>query len=172
MTEVTPQDFDIDAWLDDAERPARSVTVYQKAGLIADLDALAEQISNAEGEEVDGPSMDGGSGTLRAKYADLAQKFHDSAMTVRVQSLTNQEQAELLEGHDDDSMADRGTIVLAAAIVQPKMSAAQVKRLNSVLGDAQFGRILEAWNQACRNAPEVSADFLPKRSTPDDGGES
>jgi hypothetical protein len=169
---TTPQDFDIDAWLEDAERPARSVTVYQKAGLIADLDALAEQITNAEGEEVDGPSMAGGVDTLRAKYADLAQKFHESALTVRVQSLTQQEQAEILKGHDDDSMADRGAIVIAAAIVQPKVTPAQVKKLNSVLGDAQFSRITDAWNQACRNAPEVSADFLPKRSTPDDGGES
>lgn len=167
---TTPQDFDIDAWLEDAERPARSVTVYQKAGLIADLDALAERIQNEDDEEVDGPSM--GGGNLRAKYADLAQKFHDSALTIRVQSLTNQEQADLLEGHDGDSLADRGAIVLAEAIVQPKMSPAQVRRLNSVLGDAQFSRIVDAWNQACRNAPEVSADFLPKRSTPDDGGES
>ena len=168
---TTPQDFDIDAWLNDAERPARSVTVYQKAGLIADLDALADQIQNAEGEEVDGPAMGGGVGTLRAKYADLAQKFHDSALTIRVQSLTQQEQAALLQGHEEDKIADRGAIVMAEAIVHPKMSPAQVKRLNSVLGDAQFARIMEAWNQACRNAPEVSADFLPKRSTPGDGGE-
>lgn len=167
---TTPQDFDIDAWLEDAERPARSVTVYQKAGLIADLDALAERITNDEAEEVDGPSM--GGGNLRAKYAELAQKFHDSALTVRVQSLTNQEQAELLKGHDNDSTDDRGAIVLAAAIVQPKMSPVQIKRLNSVLGDAQFSRIVDAWNQACRNAPVVSADFLPKASSLDDGGES
>ena len=169
---TTPQDFDIDAWLNDAERPAHSVTVYQKAGLIADLDALEEQIVTAEGEEVDGPSMGAGAGELRARYAELARKFHDSALTIRVQSLTNQEQAELLEHHDDDTMAERGTIVMAAAIVEPKMTAAQVKRLNGVLGDAQFSRILDAWHKACLEAPEVSADFLPKRSTPDDGGES
>ena len=168
----TTQDLDVDAWLNDAERPARSVTVYQKAGLIADLDALAVQIENAEGEEVDGPSMGGGVGALRARYADLAQKFHDSALTIRVQSLTNQEQADLLKGHDDDDMNDRGAIVLAEAIVSPKVTPAQVKRLNSILGDAQFARIMDAWHSACREAPEVSADFLPKRSTPDDGGES
>lgn len=167
----TPQTFDIDAWLNDAERPARSVTVYQRADLIADLDVLEEKIRNAESEEVDGPSMAGGVGALRAKYADLAQKFHDSALTVRVQSLTNQEQAELLEGHDNDSAADRGAIVMAQAIIEPKLSPAQVGRLNKVLGDAQFSRIVDAWNRACKNAPEVSADFLPKRSTPVAGGE-
>jgi hypothetical protein len=167
-----PQDFDVEAWLNDAERPARSVTVYQKAGLIAELDALEQQITVAEAEEVDGPSAAGGVGKLRAKYAELAQKFHDSALTVKVQSLTNQEQAELLKGNESESMADRGAVVLAEAIVYPKVTAAQVKRLNSVLGDAQFARIMDAWHSACREAPEVSADFLPKRSTPDDGGES
>lgn len=167
----TPQDFDIDAWLADAERPARSVTVYQKAGLIAELDALATQIENAEGEEVDGPSMGGGVGKLRAKYADLARKFHDSALTVKVQSLTNQEQAELLKANGGGDQVDRGAVVLAEAIVSPKMTPAQVKRFNSVLGDAQFSRIMDAWHSACREAPEVSADFLPRRSTPGDGGE-
>jgi len=42
MTDVSPQDFDFDAWLDGADKPQRSVIVYQKAGLIADLDVLAE----------------------------------------------------------------------------------------------------------------------------------
>jgi len=168
---TTPQEFDIDAWLNDADRPARSVTVYQKAGLIADLDALEEKIRNADADEVDGPSMGGGASKLRAKYADLAQKFHDSAITIRVQSLTNQEQAELLEGHDDATPAERGAIILAEAITQPKMNATQVQRLNIVLGEAQFQRIVTAWNEACRVAPQVSADFLPKRSTQGDGGE-
>ena len=168
---TNPQDFDVDAWLAGAERPARSVTVYQRAGLIAELDALEEQIRAAEADEVDGPSMGGGAAKLRATYADLAQKFHESALTVRVQSLTNQEQAELLEAHSGDSLADRGAIVLAEAITYPKMSPAQVLRLNAVIGDAQFGRVTDAWHSACREAPEVSADFLPKRSTPGDGGE-
>jgi hypothetical protein len=166
---TTPQDFDVDAWLNDAERPARSVTVYQKAGLIAELDALAQRIENEEGEEVDGPSM--GGGNLRAKYADLARKFHDSALTVKVQSLTNQEQAGLLKGHEGEDQEDRGAVILAEAIVSPRMTPAQVKRFNAVLGDAQFARIMDAWHSACREAPEVSADFLPRRSTPGDGGE-
>ena len=169
---TTPQDFDIDAWLNDAERPARSVTVYQKAGLIADLDELAARIEAAEAEEVDGPSMGGGVGALRAKYADLAQRFHDSALTIRVQSLTKQEQVELTEGKEYLSPVERGAIVFAAAIVEPKMTPDQVKRLNTVIGDAQFGLIGAAWNSACREAPEVSADFLPKPSTRGDGGES
>lgn len=167
----TPQDFDLDAWLKDAERPARSVTVYQKAGLIADLDALAGQIENADGEDVDGPSMGGGAGKLRAKYADLAQKFHDSALIIRVQSLTKDEQREIGEAHADLDANELGAFVLAEAITDPKIKPEQVKKLARVIGDAQFSKVLSAYHRACSEIPAVSADFLPKRSTPDDGGE-
>ncbi|MCT9624283.1 hypothetical protein HWD94_03985 [Pseudarthrobacter equi] len=168
---TTPLTFNIDAWLDNAERPSRSVTVYQKPGLIAELDILEEQIVNAEAEEVDGPAAGGGTGKLRAKYQELAKQFHDSALTVRVQSLTDREQIELLEGHHDDNSSVRGAIVMAEAITEPKMTPEQVQRFNTLIGEAQFSRVVTAWNNACKVAPAVSADFLLKLSTRDAGGE-
>lgn len=169
---TTPQDFNLDAWLDDADRPERSVTVYQKAGLIADLDRLAEQINAADEEEVDGPSMGGGVGKLRADYAKIAKQFHDSALTVRVRSISEDEQAELREKNPDLDRRGLGQLVLSEAFVSPKATPEQVGKLERILGDAQFSLIVNAWQQACRAVPAVSADFLPKRSTPDDGGES
>jgi len=169
---VTPQDFDLDAWLEDADRPERSVTVYQKAGLIADLDRLGELIQNADDDEVDGPSVGGGVGKLRAEYAKLAKQFHDSALTVRVRSVPEDEQAEIREKNPDLDATALGRIVLSEAFVSPKASPEQVGKLARVIGDAQFSLIVKAWQQACRAVPVVSADFLPKRSTPDDGGES
>lgn len=168
----TPQEFDVDAWIAGAERPARSVTVYQKAGLIADLDALAEQIGNADDEEVDGPSMGGGVGKLRAKYADLAQKFHDSALTVRVAGHDDAEKRELAAAHKDLDANGLAWVVLSDAIQSPKVTPAQLKRLAGAVGEAQFNRVFVAYHQASTEIPAVSADFLPKRSTPDDGGES
>ena len=165
---TTPQEFDVDAWIADAERPARSVTVYQKAGLIADLDVLAERINNADEEDVDGPSMGGGVGKLRTEYAKLAQQFHESALTFRVSGHGDDDKRELLK----DSPEGPAYIVLADAIQSPKLSADQVKRLEKKIGPAQFALILTAYHQASTELPAVSADFLPKRSTPDDGGES
>jgi hypothetical protein len=171
MTE-TPQDFDLDAWLDDAERPARSVTVYQKAGLIADLDRLGEQINNAdETEDVDGPSMGGGVGNLRAEYQTIAQQFHDSALTIRLQGHNEDEKQKLADENKGLTATELGYIVIADAIQSPKVSAAQLKRLAGKIGEAQFGQIPIAYHQASTEIPVVSADFLPKRSTPDDGGE-
>jgi hypothetical protein len=167
---TTPQDFDIDAWLEDAERPARSVTVYQKAGLIADLDALEARIENAEDEEVDGPSAGGGS--LRSQYAKLAKQFHDSALTIRIEGRTDVEKHEILAAHKDLTPTKAGYIVVADAIQSPKITAAQLEKLADKLGELQFDRIVARFHEACTEIPTVSADFLPKRSTPDDGGES
>ena len=168
---ATPQDFDFDKWLDDADRPERAVTVYQKAALIADLDRLEQQIVNADDEEVDGPSMGGGVGKLRAEYAKVAKQFHDSALTVRVRSVSDAEQAELREKNPDLDQRALGKLVLSEALVSPKATPEQVGKLERILGDAQFSLIVGAWQQACRSVPAVSADFLPKPSTRGDGGE-
>ena len=169
MTDVTPQDFDVDAWLDDAERPERSVTVYQKAGLIADLDRLGEQIGNADEDEVDGPSMGGGVGKLRAEYAALAKQFHDSALTIRVQGRDMGERAKVAASVSDESL--RGAAVLADAIQAPKFTPEQVNRLAEKLGGPQFQLIVKRFEEASADLPSVSADFLPKPSTRGDGGE-
>lgn len=167
MTE-TPQEFDLDAWIDGADRPSRAVTVYQKAGLIADLDRLAERISNAdETEDVDGPSMGGGVGKLRAEYQRIAQQFHDSALTIKVQGHSDEEKREFLADQPEGVVYR----VLADAITSPKATAEQVKRIEKKIGPAQFGLILSAYQQASTEIPAVSADFLPKSSTRGDGGE-
>ncbi len=173
MTE-TPQDFDLDAWIDGAERPSRSVTVYQKAGLIADLDRVAEQITNAEddAEEVDGPSMaGGGSAQLRVEYQRIAQQFHDSALTITVIGHSDEEKREFAQANKDAGPSGLAYIVLADAITSPKATVEQVKKLEKKLGPAQFGLILSAYHKASTEIPVVSADFLPKPSTLDDGGE-
>jgi hypothetical protein len=164
---TTPQDFDLDAWLEDAERPARSVTVYQKAGLIADLDSLEAQINNAEDEEVDGPSM--GSGSLRAQYAKLAKQFHDSALTIRIEGRDDNERAKAAARESDPEL--RGAAVIADAITSPRFTAKQIEKLAEKIGQAQFTHIVATFKATYSEIPTVSADFLPKASTPDDGGE-
>lgn len=176
---TTPQEFDIDAWLDDAERPARSVTVYQRAGLIADLDALAEQIENAEADEAaDDPYHERGLGEmsmgqkLSEQYAKLAKKFHDSALTIRIEGRSDDEKRELAKANPGLTGTQMGYVVIADATQSPKFTAAQLEKLADKLGEVQFNRVIARFHEACTEIPTVSADFLPKRSTPDDGGES
>jgi len=166
---TTPQEFDVDAWLDDAERPERAVTVYQKASLIAQLDELEAQIANADEDEVDGPSMGGGVAKLHAEYAALAKQFHDSALTIRVQGRDQHERVKIAAGAKDDALRDAA--VLADAIQSPKFTAEQVVRLVDKLGGAQAKLIVTRFEEASKEIPSVSADFLPKPSTRGDGGE-
>ena len=172
MTEVTPQDFDLDAWINGADRPERAVTVYRKAGLIADMDVIAEKIRNADEDEIDGPSMAGGVGKLRGEYAKLAQQFHDSALTVRVQGRTKAERLKIEQANPGLGVQDLGFAILADAVTSPKASPNQLARMQEAIGEPQFGLIIRAFNSACDDLPEVSADFLPKPSTQGDGGES
>lgn len=175
---TTPQEFNLDAWLEDADRPERSVTVYQKAGLIADLDRLAAQIENAETDESAAMVNERRLGEesevqrLTREYAAVAKRFHDSALVVRVRSISDAEQAEIREANPNLNQRELGKLVLSEAFVSPKATPEQVGKLERILGDAQFSLIVGAWQQACRAVPVVSADFLPKRSTPADGGES
>ena len=169
---VTPQDFDLDAWLDGAERPQRSVTVYQKAGLIAELDRLAEQIEHAdEDENVDGPSMAGGVRRLRAEYAKVAQQFHDSGLSIRVQALDDLEKRDMRNANPDLSPTQLGYLVISSAITSPKMTPAQLEKLEKRIGEIQFNRVIAKFHEACSEMPSVSADFLPKPSIQGDGGE-
>lgn len=174
---TTPQDFDFDAWLDDAERPERAVTVYQKSGLIADLDALEVQIQNADDAESAelvherrlGEMTE--SQRLTAEYQKLAQQFHDSALTVRVGGRSDDEKREFAKAHLELKPVDLGYAILADAISEPKVTGEQLKRFEKKVGPAQFGLILDAFKSASEDVPTVSADFLPKPSTRGDGGE-
>lgn len=176
MTE--PKDFDLDAWIDGAERPARSVTVYQRAGLIADLDALAERIENAEADQsAEDPYNERAIGEqsesqkLRAEYAKLAQQFHDSALTIRLEGRDDAEKRDIAKANAGLTGTQLGYVVIADAIQSPKITPAQLEKLEGKIGQLQFDRIISRFHEACTEMPAVSADFLPKPSTPDDGGE-
>ena len=168
-----PKDFDLDAWLDGADRPQRSVTVYQKAGLIAELDELATKIEHAEADEEAEPSLSevGESRRLRAKYAEVAGKFHASAMTLRIQGHYEYEKLEFKEANKDATETELGRLILADAITSPRFTPTQVAKLEKVVGPAQFGLVFAAYHQASTEVPVVSADFLPKSSTVEGGGE-
>jgi hypothetical protein len=110
-------------------------------------------------------------GKLRAKYAEIAQQFHDSALTIRIKGHDDREQAELANSHKESSVEEFGHVVLADAILEPKITAKQVAKLEKALGQTQFALITQAYNRASQEIPVVSADFLPESSTPDGGGE-
>lgn len=168
--ELDPKSFDLDAWLQDAQRPQRSVTVYARPDLIADLDALEQKIKLAQdANRLDETGLGEMSPVqaLQAAYYELAEEFSRSSLVVRLQGLTSDEQKAIREeakAAGDDSNEAVGFRMISASLMHPKASVEQAKRLRDKIGEAQYSAIIATYNAACGSFPEVSADFLRKSS--------
>lgn len=138
----------LDEWIDAAERTHRSVTIYQRADLIADLDQIDRelQIAKDSGEPT---------GDLDDRWATTAQQFKDSGLTITVRGLTDAEfraiKAEAALDKVDDSTL--GARLLSEAITSPRFTVEQLIRLEDKIGEAQIGRIVAAYTLASREQP-------------------
>lgn len=175
MTEETapleaPVDFDLDAWLTDAKRPERSVTVYKRADLIADLDELERQIDNAHRAGAEEESLSSSGAKIEAEYLAKLQEFHDSALTIRVRGLTQEEMNAIhSEGKKaKENQTQIGRRLIEAALVSPRINAAGLERLANAIGDAQMTQIVNAYQLATMKAPVVTVPFSLRSSGQDD----
>ena len=163
---VTPEDFDFDAWLSDAKRPERTVTVYKRADLLGDLDALERKLEEVrsipEEDQALGDSPDG----IEAQYLALLEQFHDSGLTIRVQGLTQDEMNAIGKVSKDAKETDDqlGRRLLEASIISPRLSYDQLGKLSKAIGDAQMQKIVTAYQLATMQAPEATAPFSRRSS--------
>jgi hypothetical protein len=217
MTE-TPgtYDFNLDNWLDGIHRTERSVTLYARADLLADIDELEAQLRTAAQIPEEDRSMgDDGGAKIQSKIDALYTTLDASKQIFRVSFLDDQELDAIatavkseLKGEADKAAAearqegrekcrrleitnvnDINTLArtmanaaadaviarevnvrtIAAAVVSPKLTVDQVRKLYTKIGDAQIGLISAAYSRATNEAPQVT---VPKSSTPsptDDG---
>lgn len=154
MTETfgdTPEDFDLDAWLDQGSRPRATVKVYRDWALMGELVRLEEQIKVAD--QVEDPSLDDVSAEeLREEYQEVLARLADSAIEVTLQALTNEEvrdvaasvpdvEQKFTDQHGKEQVRMKpdqvavGDALVAAATVSPKLSRDQVTRMRQTLGD-------------------------------------
>jgi len=141
---------DIDAWIDGAQRMRRSVLIYQRPDLVAELDTINQEMTTAKAAGLD-------IGDYESRWESTARAFADSGLRVTVEGQTVDEVASLRAestalGEDDEQESAR---VLAKAIVSPKVTVAQLIALHNALGDAQFEQILAAWRSACFDPPPL-----------------
>lgn len=160
MTDTTtePADFDLEAWLAGARPPERSVTVYGRADLVADLEALDAAYEAARGASTDRRLVGAGSDLARLIQEKRAE-MEASRLTIRVRGLereTVREQAEqATKDTTDEEVAVRQ---IAAAAVQPRMTEDQARRLLARIGWGQFRSISDAVWEASTNK-QVTAPF-------------
>lgn len=151
---------ELDEWIAGAQRQRRSILIYQRPDLVANLDEINQEMSNAKAAGL--PTDE-----LEERWTTYAQLFADSALRIVVEGQTIEEinaiKAESTAcGEDDEEASAR---ILAAAIVSPTFTAEQILALRKAVGDAQVEAILAAWRSASFDVPplgprpdEVSAD--------------
>jgi hypothetical protein len=161
-----PEDFDFDEWLSDAKRPARSVTVYKRADLLADLDDLERRISELANIPEEDQTLSHSPANLEQEYLALAQQFHDSGLLVRVKGLTSDEMNAINSAGKEakETQEQIGRRLVEAALVSPKMSFDQLGKLSKAIGDAQMQQIVRAYQLATLQAPEVTVPFSLRSS--------
>ncbi|MEU2418875.1 hypothetical protein ABZ546_13945 [Brachybacterium paraconglomeratum] len=147
----TPEEFDLDAWLDQGSRPQVTVKVYRDWALMGELVKLEEQIKVADQE--DDPSLDDVTAEeLREQYQAVLDRLAESALEVTLQAITNEETRAIAAGIPEVEQTFRdqhgkeqtrwkpdqvaiGDALLAEATVSPRMTRDQVRAMRVKLGD-------------------------------------
>lgn len=177
----TPEDFNLDDWLDQGSRPQATVKVYRDWSLMGELVRIEEKITAADQEQ--DPSMDDVSGEeLREQYQAVLDKLAESAIEVTLQALTNEEVRDVAAGvpeieqkftdqHGKEQVRMKpdqvavGDALVAEATVSPKLSRSQVTKMRQKLGDGPTLTLYQTATEL-RSAGKVlpSVPFSPESS--------
>jgi hypothetical protein len=200
---MTENAINFDEWLDGVQRAERSVTLYARADLLADIDELeAQKRQVAEIPDEDRGYAESSGGKLQEKIDDLYTQLDQSKLVVRVSFIDDEEQKDIQESvkrdlkteldaaaraareearekcrrleitnpndvnnvarsmanDAADAVAEREVSIrtAAAAVVSPRMTPDQVRKLYSKIGDAQFQLLTRAYSRAQNEAPLVA----------------
>lgn len=189
----TPEEFDLDQWLDQGSRPQKTVKVYRDWSLMGELAALEEQITAVD-QETDPSPGDIGAEELREQYQALLDKLAESALEVTLRALTNEEVTEISGGIPDKKTTFRdqhgkeqtrwkpdkiavGDAIAAEAVVsvvdvktghtKSTMNRAQMQKMRERLGDGPTLVIYETVGEL-REAGRVLPDTPFSAGSSDD----
>lgn len=184
-----PTNFDVEAWLSDAALPEESATVYKRPDVVAELTDLKRRIDlETRATDAEQSAASKRPDALVREYEQLLHTFSNSALTVYVRALTDDELKAVREefaagpGKDLTGSAESqelGYWGLSRAITAVKpaggerqpvvMTPDKVKALRDAIGSAQMTQVVLARHTAQNNLPSVDADFLRKPSGTETG---
>ena len=161
----TPEAFDIDAWLDQASRPRREVTIYRDWALLVEYDRLVAQAEEAGDDEAMGEA------SAQEQIADVLARMEASKLVLTVEALTGSERKELAEAAPTKTIdlgegktrekvdeVALGNMIAAKAIISHDFTADQIERMRVKLGDGPMHSLYTAiaeLNTAGQALPEV-----------------
>jgi hypothetical protein len=173
-TSSEPTDvFDVDAWLEEAALPQRSVTVYGRGDLLATLEDLAaDRDRHARQPDpaptLNDPRLGGDTSTGRVnvdalddRIARVRGALQQSALTLHIRAVLNTERQELVDKHttkttdpdtgrvtDDIAVLPYEHELVANACVAPRLTPDQVAKLHQRIGEAQWVSVVRTLERA------------------------
>ena len=169
-----PAGFDVDAWLNQAQPPQRSVTVYGRSDLLADIQDLIAAADRLDATQPPGDNRPGKPGDdARAQAQALTTQLEQSRMVLHIRGAALDERIELGEKYKAEPEGPTQGLsytvdLLARCIVQPTMSVAQIQKLRARIGEAQWGQIVDTLDVASQEPISVPLSRVGSalRSTP------
>lgn len=157
--------FDLDAWIDGAKLPEKSCTVYGRADLVAEYEALDQQLRNLNGKSVEDDRLTGDPAVPIAQRMEaLREQMQSSALTFRFRALLKDEADAIRKAAPKDSDGDpEGDYVaahwIAAACIQPAgVTAEKADAIRARIGEGQYAALWQAaWSVS--NDQAVSVPF-------------
>lgn len=166
--ELDSRTFDLDAWIDGVvTRPTEVVRLYGKGHLNERLKELEREIALARNVPAEERGItDATPDSLQEQWDEVAAELVASALPLKVQALTSDEiEAAKKEGQRAKaSEVEQQLYVIAAASVEPKVTAAQLIRLRQRGGDANLTEALLVVMRLSNNTVRPTAPFSRKPS--------
>lgn len=151
-------EFDLDDWISGAKLPEKSATVYGRADLVAEYEALDRQLRGEGKPEFVDDRLTGDPRVSLAQRMDQIRKdMEASALTFRFRAVLDSETKALREGNKG-SEEDLTFQILSVQCVAPRVSPEQWPRIREKIGDGQFAHLLEAAGSASYDR-QVSVPF-------------
>jgi len=167
-TEPTVEDFDPAAWLSGATGTQRSVTIYGRADLIAEVDELDRQARVARAiPDGDRALGDPTPETVEEQRDALYAQFEASALTVRIEGKSDARRDGIdkrLKGQGIklDKNGDEQTLhYIADAVVSPQGLDAAFWRAFREKSEAQYREVVKTYVTASGAPPRVTLPFSP-----------
>lgn len=153
---LSPETFDLAAWVDGIQPVTHSVTLYSRGDLVGDLDIIRERIRHAR-DSRDTQAVE----DLTRQARDIVAALDESALDVVVVGWSQdridafrRERAE--EGLDEQAVS---LAQVAAQVIQPEgFTTAMLETLFERIGP-QAQQIVAAVSAANSQAPKVSVPF-------------
>lgn len=168
--DADPAEFDIEEWLSGASLPARTVKIYQNAGLRAEYDTLEQRFLLLQSQVSADDNRDDSLGltATESEAFDVAKelqallgRLESSALKVKVRALTHDEDTKITESKvkGDKAAYER----LAVAVTQPKLTPSQWAKMRNAIGEVQFAEICAALSELAgfTSGGQVMPDFSP-----------